>query len=601
MKRYILALLASAFITFSYPAQAVVSSTENIQTHTGNAVTTEFPFPFIVYDEDDLEVTVNGAAVSANDYTITGLGEESGVTVTFDTAPANAAAIILHRVVPYLQDTDLNNFDGNPADVTEKQFDLIVMQAQQLAEQQGRSIHFPLGDTKDAELPSFTTRAGKVLIFDADGDVDISDTDWDDIETGINDIDDDVAAAAASASSASSSASAAATSAAASATSAATLSGTSTTSVLIATGTKSFTTQSGKQFSGQMVLISSSADSANYMHGNVTSYSGTSLTVNVTNTGGTGTFSDWVISVSGTRGATGATGATGPAGSGSGDVLASNNGSEYTASASTFRTNIGLGTIATQNSNGVTITGGTITGITDVAIADGGTAASTAAAGFDNLKQAATATYTGVVELATAAEAVTGTDTTRAVTPEGVAAAIAAAPSTGVWSLVEAQTGVSGVATITFDDIDEASCAALKLVFQDVEVSTSADIYLRTSTDNGSSFAGGSNNYSAAISKISSYTAPTVAYSAQVNTNRFPLSDTITTSTDELAGEVTLLNPSNATSNKVIFGEALSAVGGARYELFGHRASTADVDALLVGANTGNMSGNFYLYCLSNS
>jgi hypothetical protein len=42
------------------------------------------------------------------------------------------------------------------------------------------------------------------------------------------------------------------------------------------------------------------------------------------------------------------------------------------------RTNLGLGTIATQNSNSVTITGGSITGITDLAVADGGTGASTA-------------------------------------------------------------------------------------------------------------------------------------------------------------------------------------------------------------------------------
>jgi hypothetical protein len=41
------------------------------------------------------------------------------------------------------------------------------------------------------------------------------------------------------------------------------------------------------------------------------------------------------------------------------------------------RTNLGLGTISTQNSNSVSITGGTITGITDLAVADGGTGLST--------------------------------------------------------------------------------------------------------------------------------------------------------------------------------------------------------------------------------
>lgn len=49
------------------------------------------------------------------------------------------------------------------------------------------------------------------------------------------------------------------------------------------------------------------------------------------------------------------------------------------ASAADQRTTLGLGTLATQASSSVSISGGTITGITDIAIADGGTGASTAA------------------------------------------------------------------------------------------------------------------------------------------------------------------------------------------------------------------------------
>ena len=55
------------------------------------------------------------------------------------------------------------------------------------------------------------------------------------------------------------------------------------------------------------------------------------------------------------------------------------------ATAADARTNLGLGTIATQNANNVSISGGSIAGITDLALADGGTGASTAANARTNL------------------------------------------------------------------------------------------------------------------------------------------------------------------------------------------------------------------------
>lgn len=59
--------------------------------------------------------------------------------------------------------------------------------------------------------------------------------------------------------------------------------------------------------------------------------------------------------------------------------LAVADGGTGASTAIAARTNLGLGTAAVQNANSVAITGGSITGITDLAIADGGTGASTAA------------------------------------------------------------------------------------------------------------------------------------------------------------------------------------------------------------------------------
>jgi hypothetical protein len=62
------------------------------------------------------------------------------------------------------------------------------------------------------------------------------------------------------------------------------------------------------------------------------------------------------------------------------------NGSTWVAeSGSTARTSLGLGSIATQNSNSVSITGGSVSGITDLAVADGGTGASNASGARSNL------------------------------------------------------------------------------------------------------------------------------------------------------------------------------------------------------------------------
>lgn len=61
-------------------------------------------------------------------------------------------------------------------------------------------------------------------------------------------------------------------------------------------------------------------------------------------------------------------------------------------SGATARASLGLGTIATQNANLVAITGGSITGITDLAILDGGTGASTAQAAIDALTAVSGAT-----------------------------------------------------------------------------------------------------------------------------------------------------------------------------------------------------------------
>ena len=111
-----------------------------------------------------------------------------------------------------------------------------------------------------------------------------------------------VAAATAQANASAASASAAAASAASAVNSPGT-NATSTSSVAIGTGSKTLTVQTGKNFVvGQPVMVArTSAAGTTWMAGNITAYnSGTgSLTVNVVWTVGSGTFTDWTVSLAG--------------------------------------------------------------------------------------------------------------------------------------------------------------------------------------------------------------------------------------------------------------------------------------------------------------
>jgi hypothetical protein len=99
---------------------------------------------------------------------------------------------------------------------------------------------------------------------------------------------------------------------------------TSVTSLPISVGAKTFAIEANRAFTaGDYVIAKSDANANNFMVGQVTSYGGTTLVVDVEAIGGSGTHAGWSIAISGSPGATGATGAPGPAGpavSGIGDV-----------------------------------------------------------------------------------------------------------------------------------------------------------------------------------------------------------------------------------------------------------------------------------------
>lgn len=324
------------------------------QVWNGNGSTTAFAIPFdfqsntayvgaILYDSSGVPTTWTYGV----DYTI------SGSTLNAVVAPASGKKLAVYSKVPYSQaDTysDQNPFLPSSMMVS---IDKLEQQIQQVAEAADRAVKLDRSATSSGPDMAATLVANATLCVDSGGTKII-------MGDSIASVSANAAAASASATSAASSAAtattqatnaatsataaaASATSAAASATAAASavlgFQDTSSSSVAIGTGAKTFTVSAGKLFAvGQELMIASAANVANYMHGQVTGYSGTTLNVTVTDIGGSGTKADWVISVSGTQGPTGATGATGstgatgagvPTGGSTGQVLKKNSNADY--------------------------------------------------------------------------------------------------------------------------------------------------------------------------------------------------------------------------------------------------------------------------------
>jgi len=281
--------------------------------YTSDGVQAAFTYPFPIFENVDLEVYAD-AALQSTGLTITGAGDSAGGLVTFDTAPVSGMIITLARRLNIQRTSDFQESGEFRSKVINDELDYLTASLQQVSDDQSRSLQMSITESKNVDTTLPTPVANMSIV-------------WNDTESGFvnGPTSDEITSAQSYATSASASSVAAATSAgqaatsdsnaaasAASASANANAAGTSTTSIAIGTGSHVFTTQTGKFFeAGNWMLIISDADPSNFMHGYSTAYSGTDLTFQATNIGGSGIFTDWTIRLSGTQGALGPTGATG--------------------------------------------------------------------------------------------------------------------------------------------------------------------------------------------------------------------------------------------------------------------------------------------------
>lgn len=159
-----------------------ISSTANKAILYGNGVATSWPYKFMIPKASQLSVIVtdlngNQTQLSPTQFAVSGLGSKNGGTVTYPLSGTPLAlgwSITILRSLQIVQQTDIVNQSGFYPDVLESAMDYQTMTQQQLAEQQTRSIAFPVVDDQtaiNAVLPAAAARATRPLIFDATGNV----------------------------------------------------------------------------------------------------------------------------------------------------------------------------------------------------------------------------------------------------------------------------------------------------------------------------------------------------------------------------------------------------------------------------------------------
>jgi len=160
-----------------------LATTTNKATYDGDGATTVFPVPFKFFDNAHVEAVLRDSTgaeatwTESTEYMLAGAGNDTGGTLTAITAPTDftpqsGETLVVRRVIPLTQETDYPEGGAFPASAHEDALDLAAMRDQQVQEENERSLRYPITDSPEisAEIPNSTTRAGKYLAFDANGD-----------------------------------------------------------------------------------------------------------------------------------------------------------------------------------------------------------------------------------------------------------------------------------------------------------------------------------------------------------------------------------------------------------------------------------------------
>lgn len=171
MKKLFLALfIAFASVSIvSHETFATVLEDNASDVYTGNGSTTAFTYNFRLLDQTHIKVTVDGVTKTlSTHYTVSGVGNSTGGTVTFLVAPADATKVVLLRNGPLAQPTNYVANSAYSASTVMANLDRLTALAQQLQEQITRAYKMAEGYGLTA-LPNECSGTEKMIGFDATG------------------------------------------------------------------------------------------------------------------------------------------------------------------------------------------------------------------------------------------------------------------------------------------------------------------------------------------------------------------------------------------------------------------------------------------------
>jgi len=148
-----------------------VTAQTPITNATGNGVAVAFNTAWFADQAGDVVVKVDGTTKAlTTDYTLSGLGG-AGFTVTFVTAPANGAAVLIYRDTAITRSVDYQNNGDLRAATVNSDMDRPVRILQEVvngAKISPRAVRAPAGESLN-DLPASASRANTFLRFDATG------------------------------------------------------------------------------------------------------------------------------------------------------------------------------------------------------------------------------------------------------------------------------------------------------------------------------------------------------------------------------------------------------------------------------------------------